>query len=551
MPESHIHPIQNGRGPQVNQNPAKELAMRFIELSGGLDNVSEVSHCTTRIRLRFRDGTRVDEAGLAQIEGVQNVFVHAGQLQIIVGPAIVFKLHRQMVRLLQSTDTGPERQLEAERQHGTGVPESPVRIAGATDTLLPSLRGAWKRRVWAHQAGEGASPELNDSAKRGSIGRVMGAVGFFSDIVVPIIPLFVAVGLLFGLISMIKAFGWASPDSTWFRTLLLLTGSAFQIMAVMFGYQAAKRFGGTPALGAAIGIVMTRLDLSHLAGTGGTAILSPGDLTSTPQFGYQGTVIPIILAVLLMTLIEKGLRRIVPSSITILLVPFLSFVIGGGLAVLLIGPLAAHLGSFLSSLLEEVYQLGSTAFGLLLGGVYGLIVLTGLHHGIQAIEIGLISNPNVGVNFLLPIWSMANIAQGGAGLAVYARTRDTELKKIALPASITAFLGITEPIAFGVNLKLGRPFLGAAAGGAVGGAYVAFHEVVANSFGLTGIPMIAFIVPPGHINFIHYMVGLLLATGTAFAVTWFLGVDKPHHQEEWNNTNRKSIGEYHENQKNS
>ncbi|WP_025687986.1 PTS transporter subunit EIIC [Paenibacillus zanthoxyli] len=529
MPESHIHPVQNGQGPQVNQNPAKVLAMRFIELSGGLDNVSEVSHCTTRIRLRLRDGTRVDEAGLSQIEEVQNMFVHAGQLQIIVGPAIVFKVHRQMVRLLQ--DSGPVRQLEAESQHGTGEPESPVRIAGAADTKLPSLQDVWKRRVWAPQEGEGSSPELYDSAKRGLIGRMMGAVGFFSDIVVPIIPLFVAVGLLLGLISMIEAFGWAAPDSTWFQTLLLLCGSAFQILAVMFGYQAAKRFGGTPVLGAAIGIVMTRLDFLHLSGTGGT-VLHSADLTSTPQFGYQGTVIPIILAVLLMTLIEKGLRRIVPSSTTILLVPFLSLIIGGGLAVLIIGPLAAHLGGFLSSLLEELYRLGSTVFGLLLGGVYGLIVLTGLHHGIQAIEIGLISNPNIGVNFLLPIWSMANIAQGGAGLAVYARTRDNELKKIALPASITAFFGITEPIAFGVNLKLGRPFLGAAAGGAAGGAYVAFHEVVANSFGLTGIPMIAFIIPPGHINFIHYMVGLLLAVGTAFAVTWALGVDKPHRWEQ-------------------
>ncbi|BCG59786.1 PTS transporter subunit EIIC [Paenibacillus sp. URB8-2] len=529
MPEGNIQPIQNGRSVKDNLSPAKELAMRLIELSGGTDNVSEVAHCTTRIRIRFRDSARVDEAGLAQLEEVQNVFIQSGQLQIIVGPAIVFKVHRQMVRLLQ--DSGPEPQREAERLYVPSEPENLVSVAGSGDTLLPSLRGAWKRRVLAHLARAESAPELKDSTKRNLIGRVMRAATFFSDIVVPIIPLFVALGLLLGLISMIQAFGWASQGSTWFRTLLLLTGSAFQIMAVMFGYHAAKRFGGTPALGAAVGIVMTRLDLLQLSGTGGAAI-HPVDLTSTPQFGYQGTVIPIILAVLLMTFIEKGLRRIIPSSATILLVPFLSFVVGGGLAVLVIGPLAAQFGSFLSGLLEEVFRCGSMVFGLLLGGVYGLIVLTGLHHGIQAIEIGLISNPNIGVNFLLPIWSMANIAQGGAGLAVYARTRDKDLKKIAFPASITAFLGITEPIAFGVNLKLGRPFVGAAVGGAAGGAYVAFHGVVANSFGLTGIPMIAFIVPPGHINFIHYMVGLLLATGTAFAVTWFLGVDKPHHQEE-------------------
>ncbi|QWU13857.1 PTS system, sucrose-specific IIC component [Paenibacillus sophorae] len=399
MPDGNISPIQNERGVKETQSPAKELAMRLIELSGGPDNVSEVSHCTTRIRLRFRDSARVDEAGLAQIEGVQNVFVQAEQLQIIVGPAIVFKVHRQMDRLLQ--DPGTDRQREAERLHGPGEPESAVHIAGSGDPLLSSMRGAWNLRFWVHQVGAESSLELKDSAKRGLIGRVMGAATFFSDIVVPIIPLFVALGLLLGLISMINAFGWASPDSTWFRILLLLTGSAFQIMAVMFGYYAAKRFGGTPALGAAVGIVMTRLDLLHLTGTGGAAIHS-ADLTSTPQFGYQGTVIPIILAVLLMTLIEKGLRRIVPSSATILLVPFLSFVVGGGLAVLVIGPFAAELGGFLSGLLEEVYRFGSTVFGLLLGGVYGLIVLTGCTTAFKQLKSGLFLIRTSGSTFCSP-----------------------------------------------------------------------------------------------------------------------------------------------------
>ncbi|MFD1774294.1 PTS transporter subunit EIIC [Paenibacillus rhizophilus] len=491
MPHGNTRQTLEGRNVGDSRGSAKKLAMSLIELSGGPDNVSEVTHCTTRIRMRLRNSASVDETGLAHLEEVQNVFVQAGQLQIIVGPAIVFKVHRQIARILQ--DYEPDRQPEAER------------LFTATDS----------------------SPELQGSATKGRIGRFLAAAAFFSDIVVPIIPLFIAVGMLLGLISLIEAFDWAPLDSVWFQTLLFLTGSAFQIIAVMFGYQSAKRFGGTPALGAAVGIVMTRPDLVQLAGQGGT-VLSHAALSNAPQFVYQGTVIPIILAVLLMTLIEKGLRRIIPGTAAVILVPFLTFVIGGGIAVAVIGPIATELGGFLSGLLEQAFQFGSTVFGLLLGGVYGLLVLSGLHHGIQAIEIGLISNPDIGVNFLLPIWSMANIAQGGAGLAVYARTQDDALKKIALPASITAFLGISEPIAFGVNLKLGRPFLGAAAGGAAGGAYVAFHGVVADSFGLTGIPMIAFIVPPGHINLIHYIIGFLLATGTAFAVTWFLGVDKPN-----------------------
>lgn len=163
MPEGNIQPIQNGRSVKDNLSPAKELAMRLIELSGGTDNVSEVAHCTTRIRIRFRDSARVDEAGLAQLEEVQNVFIQSGQLQIIVGPAIVFKVHRQMVRLLQ--DSGPEPQREAERLYVPSEPENLVSVAGSGDTLLPSLRGAWKRRVLAHLARAESAPELKDSTK--------------------------------------------------------------------------------------------------------------------------------------------------------------------------------------------------------------------------------------------------------------------------------------------------------------------------------------------------------------------------------------------------
>ncbi|MFP4976054.1 PTS transporter subunit EIIC [Paenibacillus sp. CN-4] len=510
MEKKNLPPDQNGESSKESRGSAQELAMRLIELSGGPDNVAEVSHCTTRIRLKLKNSAMADEAGLTGMQAVQSVFVRTGYLQIILGPAIVMKIHRQIARILEEHSTSLKREeeppgglLEQIKQEAVNVP---------VPAPAPSLQD-WKKRV------------RSTWGNKGLIRRIMDAVFLFSDIVVPMIPLFVAVGLLLGLLGIIQAFGWAPQDSFYVRTLSLLTGSAFQGMSVMFGYQAAKRLGGIPPLGAAVGLLMTRPDLVWTLESSGEQTGRMGIL-SAPQFGYHGTVIPIILAVFLMTLVEKCLRRIIPSSVAIMIIPLSSFIIGGTLGVLVIGPLATELGGVLSSSLEHVFKYGSTVFGLLLGGVYSTIVMSGLHHGIQAIEVGLISNPETGVNFLLPIWSMANIAQGGAGLAVYAFTRDEALKKTALPASLTAFLGVTEPIAFGVNLKLGRPFLGAAVGGAAGGAYVAFHQVVANSFGLTGIPMIAFIVLPGYINLIHYLIGFLLAAGTAFAVTWILGVEQ-------------------------
>lgn len=500
---------QDDRSVTKGRSSARALATQLIEWSGGTDNIIESTHCTTRLRLRLQNSDLVEQERLDGMQEIQGVHVRAGQLQIILGPSLVSKVNRQVNVMLQSAASS------IPKEDGPKGPATPrLHEEDHTDShLLLSVSTA--------------SRSSNDKEihSRGLLHRLVDAFQFFSDIVVPIIPLFVGAGLLLGLLGLAGAFGWDDPGQMWFRILSLLTGSAFQLMAVLFGYNTAKRFGGTPALGAAVGIVMTYPGILPFTDVGGDPAFAQV-LPLSPQFGYQGAIIPTVLAAFMLTIIEKGLRRWIPSSGVVLLVPFLSFSIAGSLAILVIEPLALGLGRSLGSILEHFFNYGSLLFGLLLGGIYSSIVITGLHHGIQAVEVGLISNPDIGFNFLLPIWSMANIAQAGAGLAVYARTRDEALRKIALPASITALFGITEPITYGVNLKLGRPFMGAAAGGAAGGAYVAFHQVVANSFGLTGIPMIAFIVQPGLMNLVHYLIGFVLALATAFSVTLLLGVDR-------------------------
>ncbi|WP_458461235.1 PTS transporter subunit EIIC [Paenibacillus sp.] len=500
---------QDDRSVTKGRISARALAAQLIEWSGGTDNIIESTHCTTRLRLRLQNSELVEQERLDGMQEIQGVFVRAGQLQVILGPALVSKVNRQVNGMLQSAASSIPKE---DDPNGSITPR--LHEEDHTDSYpLPSVPTG--------------SRSSNDEVlhSRALLQRLMDGFQFFSDIVVPIIPLFVGAGLLLGLLGLTGAVGWDDPSQMWFRILSLLTGSAFQLMAVLFGYNTAKRFGGTPALGAAVGIVMTHPGIVPFTEIGGDPAFAQA-LPISPQFGYQGAIIPTVLAAFMLTIIEKRLRRWIPSSGAVLLVPFLSFSIAGSLAVLVIEPFALGLGRSLGSILEHVFNYGSLLFGLLLGGIYSSIVITGLHHGIQAVEVGLISNPDIGFNFLLPIWSMANIAQAGAGLAVYARTRDEALRKIALPASITALFGITEPVTYGVNLKLGRPFLGAVAGGAAGGAYVAFHQVVANSFGLTGIPMIAFIVQPGLMNLVHYLIGFVLALATAFSVTLLLGVDR-------------------------
>jgi PTS system sucrose-specific IIC component len=233
------------------------------------------------------------------------------------------------------------------------------------------------------------------------------------------------------------------------------------------------------------------------------------------MLGYQGTVIPVLLTVYVMAKMEQGFRKIVPNAIDLLLTPFLTVIFTGFVALLVVGPLGRTLGNGLTSVLGVVYDTAGPIAGLIFGGLYSTIVLTGVHHSFHAIEAELL---NVGGNYLLPIWAMANVAQGGATIAVFFKTKSKKTKEIALPAGISAFLGITEPAIFGVNLKYRRPFIGAAIGGALGGAYVVFTKVMANGIGLTGLPMFAIAQDP-----INYGIGCLIAIGGSIIATLLLG----------------------------
>ncbi|MCL6408916.1 PTS sucrose transporter subunit IIBC, partial [Dickeya dadantii] len=188
-------------------------------------------------------------------------------------------------------------------------------------------------------------------------------------------------------------------------------------------------------------------------------------------------------------------------------------IISGFVAMLLIGPAGRALGDGISLVLSTLIAHAGWFAGLLFGGLYSVIVITGVHHSFHAIEAGLLGNPNIGVNFLLPIWAMANVAQGGACLAVYFKTRDAKTRAIAVPAGLSCLLGITEAAIFGINLRFIKPFLAALAGGALGGAWVVFNHVNMTAVGLTGFPGLA-IVQGG--SMLNYLIGMLIAFGAAF-----------------------------------
>mgnify|MGYP002655985820 FL=1 len=449
------------------QKTAKELT----KLLGGKGNVISATHCATRLRLVMKDEDRIDKEAIEELEGVKGAFSSSGQFQIIFGTGSVNKVYEPFAR-----EAGLE-----------------------TDDEKPK-------------------PASHDEAVKQKMNPLARFAKTLSNIFVPIIPAIVASGLLMGLLGMMKAFKWVDASSPIFQMLDMFSSAAFIILPILIGVSAAKEFGGNPYLGAVIGGIMIHPNL-----------LNPwGLIEAKPEYmhlfnfdiallGYQGTVIPVLLTVYLMCLIEKNLRKVVPNSIDLLVTPFVTVIVTGFVTFIAVGPLGRMLGTGISSALTFVYDHAGFLAGLIFGGAYSLIVLTGVHHSFHAIEAGLLND--IGRNYLLPIWAMSNVAQGGAGLAVFFLTKRAKTKEIALPAAFSAFLGITEPVIFGVNLRYRKPFIAAMIGGAVGGAFVVFTKVAANAYGLTGIPMIAIAAPFGLQNVVNYVIGMLIAVAVSFILT--------------------------------
>lgn len=445
-----------------------ETAKALLPLLGGKDNIVSAAHCATRLRLVLADDSLVQKSAVEKVEGVKGCFSNAGQLQIIFGTGLVNKVYAEFIK-----------------------------VAGISESSKS-------------EAADAAARKLNPFQR---IARLL------SNIFVPIIPAIVASGLLMGLLGMVKTYGWADANSALFIMLDMFSSAAFIILPILIGFTAAKEFGGNPYLGATLGGILTHPALTNAWGVAGGFHTMNFFGMEVAMIGYQGTVFPVLLAVWFMSMLEKRLRKIIPDALDLILTPFLTVIITGFVALLFIGPAGRVLGDGISLVLSTLITHAGWLAGLLFGGLYSVIVITGIHHSFHAIEAGLLGNPNIAVNFLLPIWSMANIAQGGACLAVYFKTRDAKIKAIVIPSAFSAMLGITEAAIFGINLRFIKPFLAALAGGALGGAWVVANHVNMTAVGLTGIPGIAIVQGNSIVN---YLIGLVIAFGAAFIISLLL-----------------------------
>ena len=369
------------------------IARELIPLLGGKENIASAAHCATRLRLVLVDDALADQQAIGKVEGVKGCFRNAGQMQVIFGTGVVNKVYAAFIQ-------------------AAGISESSK-----------------------SEAADIAARKLNPFQR---IARLL------SNIFVPIIPAIVASGLLMGLLGMVKTYGWVNPDNALYIMLDMCSSAAFIILPILIGFTAAREFGGNPYLGATLGGILTHPALTNARGVASGFHTMNFFGLEIAMIGYQGTVFPVLLAVWFMSIVEKQLRRAIPDALDLILTPFLTVIISGFIALLIIGPAGRALGDGISFILSTLIAHAGWLAGLLFGGLYSVIVITGIHHSFHAIEAGLLGNPSIGVNFLLPIWAMANVAQGGACLAVWFKTRDAKIKAITLPSAFSAMLGITE-----------------------------------------------------------------------------------------------------------
>lgn len=450
-----------------NYNEAAQEILKYI---GGAENVASAAHCATRLRLVLKDQNKANKEELEKLDIVKGAFLNGGQFQIIIGQGTVNKVYAEFIKIC-------------------GIKEM--------STAEVKQEGAKKLNPFQRLAKT------------------------LSDIFVPIIPAIVAAGLLMGLLGLAGKFGLEQYSNSWWWLMLdWFSSAAFIFLPILVAISAAKVFGCNPYLAATVGGIMIHPSLMNAwnQGTGFETIKVLG-IIDMPLLGYQGTVLPILLVIFLMAYIEKGTRKIVPEILDILLTPLITVLVTGFLALAVIGPAANLVGSGISTFLTfAIDKLGLFA-GLLFGGAYSSIVITGIHHSFHAVELGLLAD--TGVNTLLPIWSMANIAQGGACLAAFFLTKSSKMKAVALPSAISTLFGITEAAIFGVNLRYKTPFIGAMIGGAVGGAFVVAMKVSMTAVGVTGIPGIAIVQSS---SMLQYIIGMVIAFAVAFAATMIMKI---------------------------
>ncbi|HFQ1389514.1 PTS transporter subunit EIIC [Staphylococcus aureus] len=474
----------------------QQLAERIIAAVGGMDNIDSVMNCMTRVRIKVLDENKVDDQELRHIDGVMGV-IHDERIQVVVGPGTVNKVANHMAELsgVKLGDPIPHNHNDSEKMDYKSY---------AADKA--------KANKEAHKAKQ----------KNGKLNKVLKSI---ANIFIPLIPAFIGAGLIGGIAAVLSNLMVAGYISgAWITQLItvfnVIKDGMLAYLAIFTGINAAKEFGATQGLGGVIG------GTTLLTGIAGKNILM-NVFTGEPLQPGQGGIIGVIFAVWILSIVEKRLHKIVPNAIDIIVTPTIALLIVGLLTIFIFMPLAGFVSDSLVSVVNGIISIGGVFSGFIIGASFLPLVMLGLHHIFTPIHIEMINQS--GATYLLPIAAMAGAGQVGAALALWVRCkRNTTLRNTLKGALPVGFLGIGEPLIYGVTLPLGRPFLTACIGGGIGGAVIGgIGHIGAKAIGPSGVSLLPLISDNMYLG---YIAGLLAAYAGGFVCTYLFGTTKAMRQ---------------------
>lgn len=452
----------------------RQIAEEIMEAVGGEENIVSVAHCATRLRLIIKEKEKINQEKVESIEKVKGAFFNAGQYQVILGTGTVNRIFEEVTKL---------------------------GISGSSKAALSK-----------------------DAAKSGT--AFQRAIRIFGDVFVPIIPVLVATGLFMGLRGLIMQeqvlalFGMMPSDisDNFILFTQVLTDTAFIFLPALVAWSTFRVFGGTPIVGLVLGLMLVSPALPNAWAVASGDMEPIQFLGFIPVVGYQGSVLPAFIAGIIGAKLERQIRKYVPETLDLIITPFFTLLVMITLALFVIGPIFHQAEEVILKATVALLSLPFGMSGLIIGFFNQMIVVTGVHHIFNLLEIQLLEK--FGNNPYNAIITCSVAAQGGAALAVGLKTKSAKLKALAFPSSLSAFLGITEPAIFGVNLRYIKPFVMGLIGGGIGG-------FAASILGLKGTGM-AITVIPGTLLYLDgqillYLLTNLLAIGTAFVLTWMFG----------------------------
>ena len=448
----------------------KEIAKNLVELVGGKSNIKSVANCMTRCRLELKDASKAKIEEIKKSEGALGVVEDEGQLQVIYGPGKVNKITEEVTKIL-----------------GKNI-----------------------------VIGEDAVAETKTKLKEKNNTKFKNILKTLGNIFIPLIPLFVACGLVLAVNNIAGVyFGDAYKTTTAAQIIGLIGTGVFSILSILVGVNTAKEFGSQmPMMGGVLGGILSSTALAKIT-LFGTA-LTPG----------RGGIISVILVVVLACYIEKTCRKVVPDVLDLFVTPLVTLTISVLVALFILQPIGGFISDSIGIVVAQTIASDniviSVISGAISGGLFLPLVMTGMHQALTPIHADLIAN--IGFTVLLPILATAGMAQVGATIAVFRKTKNERLKKVAKNGLVPGFLGIGEPLIYGVTLPLGKPFVGACLGAALGGASMAIFKVGAVALGVSGLPL-ALLIADGKI--VVFLVGVLISYMGGYFFTSLLGFEDP------------------------